>query len=268
MPINIYSMLAVSCALLSLFLPWVSIVMFLSTDYHSFYNFLHYGPLTMASDQKLFSHADAELESNVGGGYNRLGWLHPLIIASYLRHGLVGDSYTMMSFLDYIYVFSVCFLIGELFTTSIWNRVTKRDFLVTLSLLLLGMFLYVVFESWWCNGVVHSMDECAYATRMAANNEAFYVNSTTLDAGFYFGLMSIIFVSLSYLNPKFIKLPIKPKTRLFNKFKEYWLAVPDRQKLPVNFLIALILTWLLGFLLFGLQLQILFGNIFFNVISK
>jgi len=49
-------------------------------------------------------------------------------------------------------------------------------------------------------------------------------------------VLSIISLALSYLYPRFVSLPIEFKTGLTQKLKEYWLAVPDRERLPAIFL--------------------------------
>jgi hypothetical protein len=223
MKMDVFKLTTFILVLASLFFPWLSFtrVHFFSNGEFSYYAVVEYSPaLIYTQFNQLYNGNWTTIESSFMqlGSCITFPWGQlPVLYSAFLQGGF--------------YVFSVTFAIIGLIAMTSWESTKKRVFFVSVLMLILGATTYLVgivlhYNRVWDNG-------------MSIRAQDFNAQSLFPSIGLFLYVLSIISFSASYLHPKFLNLPIKFGANKFDRLKRQWLAIPEKERLPVIFLISL-----------------------------
>lgn len=242
MRLNIFKPLVVLFLLASLFLPWISSTMFLSTfNSHVVAQTVDFSPLLIRFANTY--QYDGEIETRKSSD-SFFEMLHPLTLIS-LFHLDVSIEHKMISLSIFIYVFSVFFTILGLLATSIWKMAIRKIHLITACMLVLGASFYLVVLVG-----VHNRNFIVWAPYYVNyNGGGFYLNPISFGSGIISMLLSLVFFLASYFHPRFVNLPYIHSLQIIqlDRIKKRWLVVPEKEELPLILLTTLLVTWCVGF---------------------
>ena len=240
MKLDVFKVATFVLALASMLLPWISFSFFFS-DRANFTDNLHFDlspsfthVTFLGLRNSAFTHDSAS--SRFLPSFP-IDLLFQTVFAYFSHSGYVLDPFYLADISRGVYGFSLCFVIVALCAMGTWKSSARKIFLAALLVLGLGaifslaaqMGLYrLILGSW----LISSRAEA----QCFGTGEVLYVGYFAFNVGFFLAVLSILSLVLSYLYPRFVRLPIEFKTGLTQKLKEYWLAVPDRERLPAIFL--------------------------------
>jgi len=245
--------------LASLFLPWISFTTIYVNAYPEysteFTNIVVSSLAPFSTDAvyhiRFFNNGtletyDEELNPRIPGvlAYGII----PLTVNMCTHFDSLYEVFNPVSMLSYFHLLSVCFVVVGLSTIKVWNETSKWLTLTMVLLLITSTLSRLAVEIFGIHGSFHHY---IYYLVYGGSTPKTGLNliSNLLDSGFYFSLISIIFVILSYLHPKSIDLPISLGENQLGKVKSA-LAFSERERPAVIFLTALLTSWLLGYFLF------------------
>jgi len=240
MKLNAFKVATLVLALASMLLPWISFSFFFS-DRANFTDHVHFDlspSLTQVTflglQDNTFTH---DYTSSRCLPSFPINLLFQTAFAYFSHSGYTPDPYYLADISKGVYGFSLFFVIVALFAMGTWKSSARKIFLVALLVLVSGAILSLAAQIWVYRLV---LDSWMVGSRAAAlcfgTGEVLYVGFFAFNVGFFLAVLSILSLVLSYLYPRFVRLPIEFKTGLTQKLKEYWLAVPDRERLPAIFL--------------------------------
>lgn len=216
MRVNIIALIAVTVAIIALFLPWLSL------NHVGFANYTFLEGWSFSPFQSSFGSIWLNASTNSVVSNSGTMTCQPKPLFRYAGGYLIQTPELFMFLVTLLYLFATGLMIQTSFATDSWSKTGKRVSVAASNLLFLSIFLYTL-----------SVGSFMLTNFLGLGYPIPSVNSTLyLDLGFWVAIFGAGLAFASWLHPKFIAVNIQPYSKVASTFRR-WLPVAEWEKSAV-----------------------------------
>jgi hypothetical protein len=219
-------------------LPWISSALFFSDQVHFISHLtLDLSPTVTQLSAEFF----AEDTMDIYGADPSYRW--PLFPVDLFFHFVMDDYHHSLVVAPLVmgaYGFAAGFVMVALLVTGLWRSGARSVFLAALGVLVCGTVLSLAAQIWFCATVAESWATISEGQAAWFGNEVYRTDRMIPNAGLFLAILGMVSLTLAYLAPVRVRLPLRLDAGPARKLREYWLMVPDGEQVPAIFLTTLL----------------------------